>query len=169
MKKILIIILIILTIYLIPKEETKNILIPQEAIRFRVIANSDSKDDQNIKIKVRDSLNKELSQILKSSSSYEESRNLIQNNQEQIKNNVKNTLAANNTNQNYNVNYGLNYFPEKTFKGVDYKAGNYESLVVTLGQGNGKNWWCVLFPPLCLLEADENNTEDVEYQFFVKK
>ena len=62
-----------------------------------------------------------------------------------------------------------NYFPQKEFKGVTYEEGYYESLVVTLGSGSGDNWWCVLFPPLCLLEAEESEKDDVEYQFFVKE
>ena len=45
----------------------------------------------------------------------------------------------------------------------------YESLVITLGTGEGDNWWCVLFPPLCLVEADENTTSDAEYTFFIKE
>ena len=51
---------------------------------------------------------------------------------------------------------------------IKYKEGNYESLVVTLGDGSGDNFWCVLFPPLCLLEAEDTNNE-VEYKFFVKE
>ena len=68
----------------------------------------------------------------------------------------------------YQVSFGRNYFPEKTYKGIVYDAGYYESLVVTLGKGEGDNWWCVLFPPLCLLEADESE-EEVEYKFFFQE
>lgn len=69
----------------------------------------------------------------------------------------------------YNVSYGLNYFPEKNYKGVTYKEGNYESLVITLGDGLGENWWCVLFPPLCLLEASEDNYSEYTYTTYVKE
>ena len=61
----------------------------------------------------------------------------------------------------------MNYFPSKTYKGIVYDGGYYNSLVVTLGDGEGDNWWCVLFPPLCLMEENET-TSDVEYKFFVK-
>ena len=64
-------------------------------------------------------------------------------------------------------NLGLNYFPEKEFKGITYDEGYYESLVITIGEGKGDNWWCVLFPPLCMLEAEEST--DVEYKSFVKE
>ena len=74
------------------------------------------------------------------------------------------------SNQTFQINYGMNYFPEKVYKGVKYADGDYQSLVVTLGEGKGDNWWCVLFPPLCLLEAEETEeTTEVEYQFFVKE
>ena len=70
---------------------------------------------------------------------------------------------------NYDINYGENYFPEKEYKGVSYEEGNYESLVITLGDGLGDNFWCVLFPPLCLLEAEENDTNKIEYTSFIKE
>ena len=78
-------------------------------------------------------------------------------------------MKHDNYDNNVEVNYGMNYFPEKTYKGVKYKEGEYESLVVTLGKGEGNNFWCVLFPPLCLLEAEEDDTNEVEYTSFVKE
>ena len=59
--------------------------------------------------------------------------------------------------------------PEKEYEGVTIPSGNYESLVITLGSGLGDNWWCVMFPPLCLLEAKDNNTENIEYKFLVQE
>ena len=70
-------------------------------------------------------------------------------------------------NTNYDINFGYNYFPKKEFKGVEYKEGMYESLVVTLGNGEGNNWWCVLFPPICMIEAEEST--DVEYTTMIKE
>ena len=69
----------------------------------------------------------------------------------------------------YEVDFGYNLFPEKKYKGVVYKEGYYESVVVTLGKGEGNNWWCVLFPPLCLMETDESNLEEIEYKSFIKE
>ena len=82
--------------------------------------------------------------------------------------NINNTLKKENSQTTFRINYGMNYFPEKEYKNVIYKEGNYESLVVTLGDGLGENFWCVLFPPLCLLEGEEENTKDVEYHILVK-
>ena len=88
---------------------------------------------------------------------------------ELIKNDIEVFFDNENYNKDFIVNFGDNYFPEKNYKGVHYDEGEYESLVVTIGQGIGDNWWCVLFPPLCLLEADESDVDDTEYQFFVKE
>ena len=62
-------------------------------------------------------------------------------------------------------NYGKNYFPRKEYKNVIYEEGEYESVVITIGDGNGKNFWCVLFPPLCMLDEDSN----IEYSSLVKE
>ena len=52
----------------------------------------------------------------------------------------------------YKVNYGMNYFPVKKYDGVTYKEGNYESLVVSIGEAKGNNYWCILYPPLCMID-----------------
>lgn len=169
MKKIIVISLIIGCLYLIPKDKAKEIVIPDEAIRFRVIANSDEMRDQLLTNDVKTSLNKKLSILLKKSTNINQSRQILNNNLNQVQENVEQTLNDHNSLQKVNVNYGMNYFPQKEYKGITYPQGEYESLVVTLGDGQGQNWWCVLFPPLCLLEAEDNNTDDIEYQFFVKK
>ena len=63
----------------------------------------------------------------------------------------------------------ITIFQKKKYKGVTYKEGNYESLVVTIGSGKGDNWWCLMFPPLCLMDIEnESNANSVDYKFFVK-
>ena len=84
-----------------------------------------------------------------------------------LENNINEIFNKNNYHKNYNINLGLNYFPQKDFKGIIYKEGYYESLLVTIGEGKGNNWWCVLFPPLCVLEAEESDT--VEYKSLIKE
>ena len=71
-------------------------------------------------------------------------------------------------NVTYDISFGDNFFPEKEYKGVKYQAGNYESLVIKLGSGEGQNWWCVLFPPLCLLDENKN-LENAEYELYASK
>ena len=104
----------------------------------------------------------ELQKLIDESNNIEDTRLLINKNT----NNIEEIIKKRTT--NYQLNYGNNYFPEKTYKNVVYKEGNYESLVITLGDGLGENWWCVLFPPLCLLEAQEEETESINYSFYIK-
>lgn len=169
MKKIITIFLVIVVMFFILSNNTEEVIIPSSAIRFRVIASSDSAEDQQIKKEVRDTLQKELYTKLIDTKTIDEARTIINKDLNNIDKNVQQTLKENNADLNYNINYGINYFPEKKYKGVTYQEGGYESLVVTLGEGSGKNWWCVLFPPLCLLEAEEEQTDEVEYKSFIKE
>ena len=170
MKKIITVILILLGILIYTRISTKDVFIPKEAIRFRVIANSNTKEDQNIKTLVRNDLEKVISNDLANSKNINDSRKILSTNIDRYENIISNTLESNNIRETFTINYGLNFFPEKNYKGVTYEKGNYESLVVTLGNGKGNNWWCVLFPPLCLLEAEEDyNIEEVEYKSYIKE
>lgn len=166
-KKILIILAIIISILVYNKKEESEV-IPIESIRIRIIANSNSVKDQNTKLKVKEEVEKNLYKLTENSKSIEETRNIIDNNLTNIENIVANTLKNINVKEDFVIKYGINYFPEKNYKGNTYKENNYESLVITLGKGEGENWWCVLFPPLCLMDA-ENNEENIEYEFILKK
>ena len=104
---------------------------------------------------------------MENANTIDEARIIIKNNIDDIDEKVFNLLKKEKYEKNYRINYGLNYFPQKEYKDVIYNEGYYESLVVTLGDGLGDNWWCVLFPPLCLLEAEES--EEVSYKSYVKE
>lgn len=169
MKKIIVLILSVISlVYVINNYKEENI-IPDEAIRFRVVANSNSVYDQNIKIQVRNTVQNEVLKLINGSESLENTRKILKEHQKELSEIVNNKLKELNYKENYSINYGYNYFPRKKYKGVTYKEGNYESLVITLGEGKGDNFWCVLFPPLCLLEAEDNSSSDVEYKFFIKE
>lgn len=148
--------------------EQETVRIPDSAIRFRVLANSNSLRDQKIKEEVRDRMQAELYSLLKNSKSTKQARSLINKNIDSFNNILEEEMKD--KEYSYTIDYGMHEFPEKTYKGITYEAGEYESLLVTLGEGKGDNWWCVLFPPLCLLEAEEStDTTDVEYKFFLKE
>lgn len=167
MKKLLITIVIVVGIYFLTLQDAETLTIPNEAIRIRVLANSDSKYDQTIKKEVSNKLQQNIYYLLKDTKGIMDARTKIRDNQKLIDTTVNETLKRLEYDKNYNINYGLNYFPRKEFKGVKYDEGYYESILVTLGKGEGKNWWCVLFPPLCLLEAEES--DKVEYRFYVEE
>lgn len=143
-----------------------NNIIPDDAIRIRVIANSNSKQDQEIKYKVKEKVEYDMYNLLKNTFDLEEAREKIKNNLSNIEEGVDILLKNEKYILPFDVNFGLNYFPEKEYKGVKYKEGYYESVVITLGEGLGNNWWCVLFPPLCMIEAEEST--EVEYTTMVK-
>lgn len=164
MKKYLILGIIILTFYSyssVALEE--NIKIPEDSLRIRVIPNSNEVRDQQIKLKVKKEMQDTMYQLLKDSQNIEEARTLIENNVTEVDKKINQLLVKENYNLGYNINFGYNYFPKKAYNGITYDEGYYESLVVKLGKGEGNNWWCVLYPTLCLVE------EDNEYKSVIKK
>ena len=158
MKKLIIFSAIIISVLSVLKYE--EVIIPKEAIRFRVIASSNNYNDQRIKKE----LVKELEQdIIKNDlKDINSARNYFKNTNK-FTNIVDKKLKEENYSRNFNINYGKNYFPKKVYKNVVYEEGEYESLVITLGDGLGENFWCVLFPPLCLIDEEEK-----EYPSLIK-
>jgi len=156
MKKIILIISIIILVLSINKNEYT---IPKDSIRFRVIANSNNMKDQELKIKVVDNLKSNLINT-NNSQNINVTRKFIKDNLPLYTDIVEKTLNS----KDFTINYGDNYFPEKVYDNKVYPEGNYESLVVTLGDGEGDNFWCVLFPPLCFPEK-----EDYHYKSFIKE
>lgn len=165
MKKIVLIIAIITSILIYSEIKKDTVVIPNSAIRLRVIPNSNSAQDQNIKKQVKTYLEKNTYNILKDEKSIKEARKKINENIPAIEENVDRIFKDNNYDVSYNVNYGYNYFPSKTYRGITYKEGYYESIVISIGAAEGDNWWCVLFPNLCL--ADLEQKENSEYKSWV--
>ena len=160
MKKIIYIVLIIVVMYLWITSENNNVL-PRDSIRFRIIANSNDRLDQTTKLLIKKDLEHNLFPLLEVSSSPEETKNIIENNQQVIKNTIEKYNVP------YSINYGKNYFPEKNFNGIIYEEGEYESLVISLGEASGNNWWCVMYPPLCLLEKNTSQNDQIEYKSYL--
>ena len=151
MKKIILTFLILIILFITGSGGDSEVIIPKDAIRFRVIANSNSEIDQAEKKKIAKKLGSDITSILKDSNSLEESRNILKSKVGYFKSVVEDTMKEDHYDSSMDINYGYNLFPQKEYKGVIYEEGEYESLVVTLGNGSGENFWCVLFPPLCLL------------------
>ncbi len=128
-------------------------LIPEDAIRIRIIANTDNDLDQTIKYNVRDDIAALIESWGAMPASHDEARNLIQAHLPEIQQRVDAKLSEYGADYGGKVELAKVPFPEKAFGGTSYAAGDYEALRITLGQGVGVNWWCVLFPPLCLTAA----------------
>ncbi|WP_273129526.1 stage II sporulation protein R [Bacillus weihaiensis] len=136
------------------------VVIPDEAIRLRILANSDSDEDQALKRKVRDEVNKEITKWVAELTSVEAARQLIQSRLPEIEVIVEEVLIQENKQQTYSVDFDNVSFPTKLYGNFIYPAGEYEAILISLGDAKGANWWCVLFPPLCFL--DFSNGEAVK-------
>ena len=165
MKKIIIILTILTSILIYNEVKNNEVIIPDAAIRLRVIPNSNSSLDQNMKNKVKKYLEKNTYLTLNNTTDIDEARIKINNNLVNIDNNIEKIFKDNKYNMEYKVNFGYNYFPEKKYRGLKYKEGYYESLVITIGEGKGDNWWCVLFPNLCLVDLE--NKTNAEYKSWI--
>ena len=164
MKQLIIIIIgaVLISMYVSNKD---YVMIPSTSIRMRVVAASNSSEDQSNKLIVKKALEETINE-LKIGSSYDNVDEFMELNKEKVDNNIKNILKSNKINIPFTSNYGYNYFPEKEWKGVVYPSGNYKSYVITIGSGKGENWWCVLYPPLCLLD---NEQDDYTYRSLIKE
>lgn len=160
MKKIMYIVLIIMVMSLWITSE-KSDAIPDDSIRFRIIANSNDRVDQTTKLLIKKELENKFFPLLEASTSKEETTNIIEDNQKVIKSIIEKYNVP------YSINYGKNYFPTKTFNDVIYEEGEYESLVISLGEASGNNWWCIMYPPLCLLENNTSQEENIEYKSYL--
>ncbi|WP_078382602.1 stage II sporulation protein R [Sutcliffiella halmapala] len=134
--------------------EVKNgaMVIPDEAIRLRILANSDNVEDQELKRKIRDRVNEEITVWVEGLTSMENAREVIKGNIAEIEQIVEEVMVEEGIVQKYNVDFGRVNFPTKMYGKFIYPAGDYEAILITLGKGTGANWWCVLFPPLCFLD-----------------
>ncbi len=159
MKKLIILLAFISFIFLLTSNSSLEI--PTESIRFRIIASSNSFKDQQLKQKIKNDLVNNIIPNILTDVSIQESKNLINNSINKIED------ILNKYDISYKINFGQNFFPQKNYQGITYPAGNYESLVITLGEGLGDNWWCVLYPPLCLIENNFDSS-NIEYRSYIK-
>ncbi|REK69494.1 stage II sporulation protein R [Paenibacillus paeoniae] len=127
--------------------------IPEEAIRLRILANSDSPSDQLVKRIVRDEIVKAMNSWATGQQTIEEARATIQSKLPELQQIVANVLESRGFLYDSSAALGMVDFPTKMYGSKVYPAGQYEALLITIGEGQGQNWWCVLFPPLCFVDA----------------
>lgn len=130
--------------------------IASDIIRFHVIANSDTKEDQELKIKVKDAVVMYMKEVLKNVKSQEDARRLIINNSIVIQRLSSNVIKQNGYEYKTVVSLEDVYFPAKVYGDMTFPPGYYEALRIQIGKAKGKNWWCVMFPPLCFVDATYN-------------
>lgn len=138
----------------------------ENVVRLHVIANSDLPQDQQVKLKVRDALLKENNAMLSGEVNKDNALEYFIASKEELLNTANEVLKDNNCDYGAKITFGTEYYTTRQYGNLTFPAGEYTSLRVVLGEGQGKNWWCVMFPPLCIpvagdIEADENKTADV--------
>ncbi len=127
--------------------------IADSIIRFHVRANSDSDSDQQLKLEVKNRVITYLKPLLAESKSIEESRQILERHQKDIKELADSTLEELGSSQTTNVYFEKCYFPMKSYGDVTFPPGEYEAFRIDIGESCGRNWWCVLYPPLCFVDA----------------
>lgn len=131
-----------------------------ELIRFHVIANSDSIEDQTLKLHVRDVVVNEMKQQFSGANDRIEAEQIVRANKEVIENLAEEQIKKEGKNYQVAVMLGDFDFPTKSYGELTLPAGNYRAVRVVIGEGKGKNWWCVLFPPLCFVDSVESLHEE---------
>lgn len=138
--------------------------IASKILRFHVLANSDSTQDQTVKEKVRDAVGIYLQPLLEGVDNLEETKQIIEENRKQIIAVAKHTLHENGFDYEVSAQIENVDFPEKTYGAYTFPRGEYEALQIVIGEGEGQNWWCVLYPNMCfrgsVFEVIEEEAEE---------
>ena len=140
--------------------------IAKNIIRLHVIANSDSDTDQALKLAIRDEIIGSLQAALKNTGSIEQAENVLLSQKDEIYSSAQKVLAANHHPAKVTVTLEPRYFPVKQYGDLTFPAGVYQALCVEIGKAEGRNWWCVAFPPLCLGAASETVDQALEAGHF---
>ena len=134
--------------------------IADSVFRLHVIANSDSKEDQELKLKVRDELLSYMNIISKDSTSKQEAMQIVNEHKEEFTQIAKKVIKENGYNYTVNVQIGKADFPTKYYGDITLPAGTYDALKVQIGEAKCQNWWCVMFPPLCFVDVSTGIVPD---------
>lgn len=130
-------------------------------IRLHIIANSDSVGDQALKLKVRDAVIRHM-QNQEDLQTKEATEEYIRSNTDRLEAIAGGVVASEGYDYPVKAELGVSYIPERSYEDITFPAGNYDALNITIGSGKGANWWCVIFPPLCLLDEGTEKISDEE-------
>lgn len=134
--------------------------IQNSVFRLHVIANSDSEEDQNLKYIVRDKVLEYINSISYNANSKEDVIDLAKSNIDTIQEIAQKTVYENGYNYSVKLNIGNFAFPTKTYGDISFPAGFYDALKIEIGNADGQNWWCVMFPPLCFVDVTSGVVPD---------
>ena len=134
--------------------------IANSVFRLHVIANSDSKEDQNLKLMVRDKLLAYMNSICENCSTKQDAIRIVEENQSTFEQIATNTIKEQGFSYPVKINIGNFEFPTKNYGDISLPAGYYDALRVEIGEAKGQNWWCVMFPPLCFVDISSGVVPD---------
>ena len=143
-------------------EDLMDDLSPENLIRFHVVANSDSEEDQLLKYIVRDEILKIAAPRLAESKSLEESRQILNDMEDDFIRIANTVVQEYGKDYEVTINHGEHTFPTKSYGSYVLPGGEYEAVKVEIGEAQGENWWCVLFPPVCFVNVEESTTVTVD-------
>ena len=147
--------IIVVVIYILVGNEEQKVTadeLKDKLLRYHVVANSDSDEDQETKLKVKEAVLEALSGKLEEVENAKEAASIVKDNEELILATANKVLAEEGATYTASMRVGEEYFPTKIYGDLTLPPGDYDALVIELGSGEGKNWWCVLFPTLCFIE-----------------
>lgn len=125
----------------------------EEVLRFHVLANSDSEEDQALKMKVKEEIISYMKKEIPDADSVEETKKWVSTHQKELENTARNVIKSEGYNYAVTARLTRSYFPDKTYGDVTFPAGDYEALRIEIGEAEGQNWWCVLYPNLCFIDS----------------
>jgi stage II sporulation protein R len=159
---IALIMLLILLAWIVSSRYAKDVNagLSQNLVRLHVIANSDSQEDQALKLQVRDAIIQYMKSELSNSKDIKQTISIINADLSKIEEVSREVIKNNNSSYSVKASLGNYPFPTKTYGDITLPAGDYQALRVVIGKGEGKNWWCVLFPPLCFIDATHGTIPD---------
>ncbi|MBO5928622.1 MAG: stage II sporulation protein R [Clostridia bacterium] len=132
--------------------------IRQSMIRLHVLANSDTAEDQALKLKVRDALTTAGADLLKNVDTREAAEQKIQKALPRLKQAAEQCIKENGSAYTVSADLTDDYFTTRTYESGTFPAGRYKTLCIKIGEGKGKNWWCVMYPPLCVASATDKTS-----------
>ena len=155
-------ILFCLYIFLLSTNYAKSVSanLSSSVFRLHIIANSDSEEDQNLKLLVRDNIINYMNTLISNSNSKNDIISIVSNHIEDFKNIALETIHSHGYNYTINISIGNFYFPTKSYGDISFPSGHYDALKIEIGESIGQNWWCVLFPPLCFVNSSSGVIPD---------
>lgn len=152
--------MVLLTSFMYAKKEEKAL--ENSLIRFHVLANSDTASDQELKLKVRDAVLAAFQEDIQSFNTVEEARVFLYRNLKEVEETAEAVIQSEGYNYKAKASLTTDAFPTKKYGNITLPAGFYQSLRIEIGKADGRNWWCVMFPPICYTMEEETLPENME-------